>query len=235
MAPGVPPVGAVAARMQHRPLRRIFVMVAAACAACRLWSCTGLSAFTVVGPAVRERPSADSRDDAEGASRRQARGHQGHGSSKVTFNATMLQEGGQTKDQRPEVAQGPPWATCFVEYVEAGRPALEEWLLRGEKENVAAFRAWRQHGSPHGPETASVRCVPEAKQPEEELLCVECLSHSGALPSGPAGPSASRKGDASVAMVQATLVTTFSGLKQCLAGTVGGMGFCKTGKVVVPA
>mmetsp|Transcript_102043 Transcript_102043/g.284047 ORF Transcript_102043/g.284047 Transcript_102043/m.284047 type:complete len:233 (+) Transcript_102043:120-818(+) len=221
---------------QRRPLRYVAVAVGLALVACRLWRCSSTFAFSMAGPAVLDRPDAE-RDGgrrAKGADHPEERAEGGAermAEPEATSNSTMELEGGKPDDSALGVAQGPPWANCFVEYVEAGRPVLEEWLLQGEPESIAAFRAWRGHGTgaPRGPAPASIRCAPTSLRPGEEVLCLECLSHSGAFASAPAG-----RGAASLATVRAELVGTFAELRQCLAATEGGAGFCKSGQVVVP-
>mmetsp|Transcript_38649 Transcript_38649/g.74179 ORF Transcript_38649/g.74179 Transcript_38649/m.74179 type:complete len:222 (-) Transcript_38649:87-752(-) len=118
------------------------------------------------------------------------------------------------------VLQGPPWSTCFVEAEEAGRPILEEWLLRGEASNVNAFRNWRLQS---GNSPVRVRCEEAAVRAEDDVLCIECLSRHVA-------EGAAMRGASITVAVQATFVD----LQQCLGSSTGGMGFCKSGKVVIP-
>jgi len=141
----------------------------------------------------------------------------GHTRQNVTTETASLQ--GMVA-KHASVLQGPPWSTCFVETEETGRPVLEEWLLRGDASNVVRFRNWRlQSGS--GP--MKVRCEDAAVRAEDEVLCIECLSHQPAE-----GPS--MRGAHTIVAVQGTFV----GLQQCLSSSTGGMGFCKSGKVVMP-
>lgn len=94
------------------------------------------------------------------------------------------------------------------------RPVLEEWVLRGELQNVAAFKSWRQDG----PGPTSVRCV---EMPEEEALstvCLECASPGGAAPAGGLAPSA-------------IAGLAFGRVSQCMAHTAMGLGFCKSGQL----
>uniref|UniRef100_A0A6T8XIG1 Uncharacterized protein n=1 Tax=Pyrodinium bahamense TaxID=73915 RepID=A0A6T8XIG1_9DINO len=111
------------------------------------------------------------------------------------------------------IDQNPPWATCFVEEQQATRSVLEEWVLRGEHSQLAAFRAWRQRGA----DPTSVRCV---ELPEEEALrtvCLECVSPSGI----------------STAALGAHGATAFGAFSQCMAQTAMGLGFCKSGQVTL--
>uniref|UniRef100_A0A7S4V034 Uncharacterized protein n=1 Tax=Alexandrium monilatum TaxID=311494 RepID=A0A7S4V034_9DINO len=124
-------------------------------------------------------------------------------------------ESGSSATSTLRMAQDPQWATCFVQAQRTSRAVLEEWVLRGERENVAAFRAWRQDS----PEPTSVRCV-ELEEEEEALrtVCLECASPGGAAPAGALAPGAF----AGVA---------FGGLSQCMAHAAVGLGFCKSGQV----
>jgi len=130
-----------------------------------------------------------------------------------------------------DVAQGPHWATCFVEALEAGRVGddgvlsarnvLEEWVVRGERENVNEFKNWRQSmGS-----GVSVHCQPKSAASVEDAFCLECVSHSQSayLPFTPIG---------NVKVMATGSIMTFGGLDQCIAQTAG-MGYCKTGSVAM--
>jgi len=152
--------------------------------------------------------------DAEKAAHRSLLGHTNPNVTAETAPLRGIVAGHTT------VLQGPPCSTCFVETEETGRPVLEEWLLRGDASNVVRFRNWRlQSGS--GP--MKVRCEDAAVRAEDEVLCIECLSHQPAE-----GPS--MRGAHTIVAVQGTFV----GLQQCLGSFTGGMGFCKSGKVVMP-
>jgi len=204
---------------RRSPLRRAAALaVVAACAVC-LWSFSALSAFATVldRPVVAE----DTRVTAQGAERKVDKRNTRKEEDKGLKNSTMLQTGFTRKEiatMKP-VSVAPPMATCFVEIEAEGRPVLEEWLLRGESENVAAFRSWRQ-GSLIG--DGSVRCVENTHKAVDAVLCLECVAQAESLLSG------------SVATVEATIIDTFVDAQQCLSSTVGGMGFCKSGQVALP-
>jgi len=136
-------------------------------------------------------------------------------------NMTVSDQQRWASSHSPDIAQGPPWATCYVEQEEEGRPVLEEWVMRGEGENLNAFRSWAKRGL----EPVSVRCEESSMKADDDVMCIECMSHSG---------SELGERGAAVTVVQAQLVTTFVDLQQCLASTVGGNNFCKSGRVVVP-
>lgn len=136
---------------------------------------------------------------------------------------------------RSEVAQGPQWATCFVEAraaarltsegVAAAHSVLEEWVVRGERQRVSKFRAWRNRQAQDSDSSANIRCVPKSAKAAEDAFCLECISHSGsgALPFTPLG---------TVTTYASGAIMTFGGLHECLANT-GGAGYCKTGTVAV--
>lgn len=129
------------------------------------------------------------------------------------------------------VALGPQWATCFVETQEAGRVhaegvasarnVLEEWVVRGERERLDEFRAWRRSQAA----VATVRCAPKSAESTEGEFCLECVSNSGA-----SGLPFTAMGRTVVA--ESNVVMTFGGLDQCVASTAGN-GYCKTGIVAV--
>jgi len=122
-----------------------------------------------------------------------------------------------SKGDKP-VALNPRWATCFVRSEAEGRSVLEEWQMRGERENVEAFRSWRE-ATVAG--QVNVRCVEATQTADDDVVCLECLTTSAAYSSG------------SVATLGAQITTTFVGAQQCGASVVGGTGFCKSGQIVV--
>merc|ERR1719352_279094 len=71
----------------------------------------------------------------------------------------------------PGVLQGPPWSTCSVEYRDGSRNVLEEWVMRGERTTVDAFRSFRKgtQGS------AQVRCEETAPMASDGVSCIECV------------------------------------------------------------
>mmetsp|Transcript_65317 Transcript_65317/g.164634 ORF Transcript_65317/g.164634 Transcript_65317/m.164634 type:complete len:233 (-) Transcript_65317:538-1236(-) len=231
MAP--PAIRCTSARRSRRSLLpRAGIAVAAGLAIGAAWSTLSASpGFAVGGVAVLERPSANADDrkstsDARGPEHRKSLANAG----KAKFNTTVLSESGHPDRRSQEVAQGPPWATCFVEYEAQGRPALEEWVMRGEQDNLNAFRSWREAGSPEMAEPMNVRCAPAAPQAVEEAMCIQCVSHSGASLLSPAGGLRRE----AVTTVQGQVVSTFIDIKQCVADTTDGKGFCMSGHVVVP-
>jgi len=124
-------------------------------------------------------------------------------------------ESGWPTEPATLVAQNPPWAKCFVEARETSKSVLEEWVMRGERETVDTFRAWRQGTST----PTSVRCVETSPADAMQSTCLDCVSLSeiGFLSPGsiPAGLEAQR----------------LFGLSQCLATAAESAGFCKSGVV----
>lgn len=143
-------------------------------------------------------------------------------------NVTLQLGDGYPTSGDGSVTQGPKWATCFVAATEKGRVSsegvipprnvLEEWVLRGERENLNAFEVWRRSQA----KDAKVQCMPRAAISTEDVFCLECISHAatGALPFTPTSHLAT------------TGILTFGGLHECLADTVGS-GYCKKGTVAV--
>jgi len=233
MAPSM--LGCTSSRRSRRGglLPRVGLAAAAGLALGAAWSTLSASpGFTVAGSAVLERPraSADGRVDASedsSSSRREKKPTSGKAAS---FNATVTSASGRPDRRSQETTQGPPWATCFVEYLAEGRPALEEWVMRGEPDNLNAFRSWRKAGSPEITEPMNVRCTPASPQAMEGAMCLQCVSHSGASSNSPALGLRQE----AVATVQGQVVGTFTDLEQCVADTTDGKGFCMSGHVVVP-
>jgi len=178
-------------------------------------------------PSVVDRADVDDHDDEnarKAAADEDVRRESKRGAQAV--NATLLGQPRRFASDEMEVTQA-DWATCFVEASEQGKPVLEEWIMRSQRSNVDVFQSWRAtQGS-----TVSVRCTASssAVQPQE-VTCLECLSHEREFQL--ASPSAlSASGGIPV---QADVVSTFSALDQCMATTLDGNGFCKTGKVTMP-
>jgi len=109
------------------------------------------------------------------------------------------------------VTANPPWANCFVEARREEGAVFEEWVLRGERRTVEAFREWRQHST----EETSVRCVDISASEAMRVSCLECASPEGV--------------DAPAPYVVAGL----GGASQCMARTASGAAFCKSGQVVM--
>jgi len=206
-------------------------MVALGCAVSVAFCSLATSAFLFTSaPAVLDRAQAGGR--AEVIERKSSDRVK---SQKAKKNSTfpVLQLGdGFPSDADSNTVQGPQWATCIVEAQEAGRvtfegvaaarSVLEQWVVRGERDRVAEFRAWRHSLN----SDATVRCMPKSAKSTEDAFCLECISHtrSGAFPFTPLGH---------VEATETGAVMTFSGLHECLASTAGN-GFCKTGTVAVP-
>eukprot|EP00445_Apocalathium_hangoei_P042682 CAMPEP_0203971124 /NCGR_PEP_ID=MMETSP0359-20131031/98317_1 /ASSEMBLY_ACC=CAM_ASM_000338 /TAXON_ID=268821 /ORGANISM="Scrippsiella Hangoei, Strain SHTV-5" /LENGTH=211 /DNA_ID=CAMNT_0050909091 /DNA_START=80 /DNA_END=715 /DNA_ORIENTATION=+ len=180
-----------------------------------MWSSLG---FTIVRPQVLDRQEASSPEEIDGPDAVERKGPRStqklQGDAKYTTSTFYGRN-----SQAPGVAQGPPWSTCFVEFVADGRPGLEEWVMRGDMDNTDNFKAWRKHGMSGD---SSVRCTPATNDVTEETMCLQCVSH------------APESLGSSVATLQAHVVSTFTTVEQCLAGTVGGKNFCKNGQVVLP-
>eukprot|EP00929_Paragymnodinium_shiwhaense_P052835 TRINITY_DN2645_c0_g1_i1.p1 TRINITY_DN2645_c0_g1~~TRINITY_DN2645_c0_g1_i1.p1 ORF type:complete len:216 (-),score=40.43 TRINITY_DN2645_c0_g1_i1:463-1110(-) len=123
------------------------------------------------------------------------------------------------------VGQGPPWATCFAD-VEvksvhtdgetASSYVLEQWVMRGERQNTDAFKAWRDNMA-DGP--VNVRCSPTALKDIEDVVCLECVS-AGSVSFTPDQRMVSS------AMVEADL-------QQCMKKSFDGTGFCKSASLVM--
>jgi len=144
------------------------------------------------------------------------------------FNATLELEAAMKRHiKNLRTVQGPPWATCVVEYIENGRNMLEEWVMRGDAANVDAFRSWRECNL----ESANVRCEPTPPRASEQLTCIECVRHAGSsLLTSPGGSSTC---DGIVDKLHAEVSMAFTDWDQCMAQTVGGASFCKSGNVAV--
>mmetsp|Transcript_79177 Transcript_79177/g.220121 ORF Transcript_79177/g.220121 Transcript_79177/m.220121 type:complete len:208 (-) Transcript_79177:176-799(-) len=157
----------------------------------------------MAGTKVLNRPSADSRDD---DSRHQAKRNGAEASStNAAFNVTELEGSGF-----PDIAR---------------RGVTQEWVMRGEQDNVEAFQSWQNS---HAAEPTKVKCTMAAGMIDKEVMCLQCFTHTRELQlSG----TASFHGSGAV---QAELVATFSDLGTCVSGTADGMGFCMSGRVTVP-
>mmetsp|Transcript_69252 Transcript_69252/g.149409 ORF Transcript_69252/g.149409 Transcript_69252/m.149409 type:complete len:222 (+) Transcript_69252:79-744(+) len=209
-----------------RPLRIRRAAVLAVAGACWVSLRSVSSAFA---PALQQRPAvldnpasaeADARTLARLAEELDGRRKRKEDLKKSNATATLQNDFNlQATFPRNPVSVEPSWATCFVESAANGDTVLEEWTMRGEHENVEAFRSWRQEafaGDGH------VRCEDTTSKAADEVMCLECLAQTDS--------SHSR----SVAMVEATIVSTFVDVQQCLSSTVGGKGFCKSGQVSLP-
>mmetsp|Transcript_31800 Transcript_31800/g.69533 ORF Transcript_31800/g.69533 Transcript_31800/m.69533 type:complete len:235 (-) Transcript_31800:82-786(-) len=152
------------------------------------------------------------------------------------LNITLQLSDGHPGSEDPSVIQGPRWANCFVEYEDRKsrdaegsiRPkaVLEEWVVRGEREHIHAFKSWRQGRGP-----SNVRCIPVPMKSIEDVTCLECVA-PGRMQLSPTGHFSSE--GSSDALAQERFIMTVAGLPQCLRASVGGTGFCRSGTVTMP-
>lgn len=175
------------------------------------------AAFSVLRLAVmethRERVFMNTADKDADARRLAAEDLQNSGDSNLT---SLLEMQPQKVVRKAGTIQGPAWASCFVEYGE-DHNVLEEWLLRGNKADVAAFRTWRKSAVGLS-STMSFRCLDSSPLVvDNDVACLECLTT--------AGVALSTHGDAAVD----------TSPMDCFAQSLGGSGFCRVGTVTVPA
>lgn len=156
-------------------------------------------------------------------------------SNATDFNISLLLGSGFPGDGRsPGVDQSPPWMTCHVEYTDrSGRDehgsvlsktVLEEWVMKGTDDVVSSFRMWRLRDLGA---SAAVRCFPTQKA-IEDVRCLVCVPRSAALPFSPQG----RLHPVQQGFLSSS-VLTIGGVDQCLAGSLGGSSFCKSGSVAL--
>jgi len=189
--------------------------MALACAlALAVYSAFAGAAAFAAAPAVLERPRMRSSSDQQ----------PGHGGLEEDATVKALLEASSsalelaTKEpigSQPGTTQNPPWATCFVEGQQEEKSVLEEWVMRGDRENVDSFRRWRQRGS----EPTSGRCMETSAKQAMQAICLECVPHEAGL-SFAATPRVSGN------------ILTFPST-QCLRSMAGGSGFCKSGIVSI--
>eukprot|EP00401_Gymnodinium_catenatum_P031052 CAMPEP_0117503940 /NCGR_PEP_ID=MMETSP0784-20121206/24591_1 /TAXON_ID=39447 /ORGANISM="" /LENGTH=239 /DNA_ID=CAMNT_0005299277 /DNA_START=110 /DNA_END=829 /DNA_ORIENTATION=- len=180
---------------------------------------SGRVAVTAAAPAVVDAPITDIEEAAE--RRREERR-----ANATKSNASLELSSGFPSDFDREVTQGPPWATCFVQFEDRSaraddgtvlpRTVLEEWVMRGEEGHIRAFHGWQLARAA----AASIRCVRVPQAAVEETKCLECISHGGLLEAQLGTYHASGTSD---------FVLTF-GVHQCLATSLG-RGYCKKGMV----
>jgi len=156
-------------------------------------------------------------------------------SNATDLNASLLLGSGfPDSGRRPGVDQGPPWVTCHVEYTDKcgrdehgsvlSKTVLEEWVMKGRDDVVLSFRLWRLRDLGA---SAAMRCFP-TKKAIEDVRCLACVPRSAALPFSPQGQlHPVQQGFLS------SYVLTISGVDQCLAGSLGGSSFCKSGSVAL--
>jgi len=185
-------------------------------------------------PAILDNPiTKESETDApEGAA--------GSDKNKTASNATLQLSSGIPEIGNSQLGKGPSWAKCIVEQRTSGdqgstRILLEEWVMRGERENVNAFRSWRQGGT----FPATARCSPTSLLSTESVSCLACVPrfsalNDHALPFTPQGHA--HIPDSQWALdgpgLKPDAIITFSGLQQCMS-TSFGSGFCKSGSVTI--
>lgn len=127
-----------------------------------------------------------------------------------------------------DVGQGPQWATCFASVESATlsedgiqqSTSLEQWIMRGEKQNTDSFKSWRERMAKGTDGPVNVRCVQTDLKSVEDVVCLECVSHVGGLPFLPQTP-----------IVPSGFLV--SDLQQCMRRSFDGTGFCKSASVVV--
>jgi len=135
-----------------------------------------------------------------------------------------LESGGKFAEAVPETALNPPWATCYVEAQLTTASVLEEWVMRGERDVVASFSAWRRSSE----EPTSVRCVDTPAEDALRAECLECAAHDEVRQKAWGMPFAVN------GRVSEEGVLTFStGTSQCLESVSRGQGFCKSGQVLL--
>jgi hypothetical protein len=134
------------------------------------------------------------------------------------------QSGGQLAEAAPETALNPPWATCYVEAQLTTSSVLEQWVMRGERDVVASFSAWRRSSE----EPTSVRCVDTPAEDALRSECLECAAHDEVRQKAWGTPFAV------TGHVSTEGVLTFStGSSQCMESVARGQGFCKSGQVLL--
>jgi len=197
-------------------------------------------AFHMAAPQVLDRPAGSQAHavvvDNPQKSRSKNKGNE------TIMNLTLQLGSGWGDVSGVHLTNGASWATCFVEYDDAsqsssmerpqGRQVLEQWVMRGDRENVDAFRQFQQ--KPSGADPVSVRCAPTSVKATKEVLCLECVSHVGRLPFTPASSILPGSRSRSSVTTLANPGMIFGNLQQCLETALGGKGFCKSGSLSVP-
>jgi len=116
----------------------------------------------------------------------------------------------------PSADQSPQWATCFVQAQQASQSVLEDWVLRGERSSLSAFRAWRHDAL----EATNVHCVAMTEEEALNTVCIECASSDAPAPHGVEAPDTAGG-------------VAFGNMSQCMAQTAAGFGFCKSAQVAL--
>jgi hypothetical protein len=102
------------------------------------------------------------------------------------------------------------------------RPVLEEWVMRGDREVIASFSAWRRSSD----EATGIKCVDTPAEDALQSECLECAAHGEAQ--AQMTPFAVR------GHVSAEGVLTLStGSSQCMESAARGEGFCKSGQLLL--
>jgi len=109
-----------------------------------------------------------------------------------TENATQVSFIGAPLEPGAEVDQGPPWAECTLDYstvvmsqtaggeVDAElQTRIETWIMRGERENIEAFKSWQM--AEKGETLGTMRCAQTSAKAVEAATCLECIPRSGSF------------------------------------------------------
>lgn len=253
MAPRAPQLAQASSQVSTRRRRRFVLPVVALCAGGLAAFGRGLpsfgAAFATAGT-VRERPSgirsaaddgkkaanrdAERRDASSERGRRQSFGDGAEDFESASLSANVSQAGSMGVDG-VAMAQGPPWATCFVEQIMGGRHVLEEWTLRGDSQNLDAFRAWSRRGTAGAAGGAAAATGPSRTrctsggQVDLATMCLQCVAQAA-----PAAPAAGAAGSAT-STVATRVLSTDVDLQHCMSKTIGATAFCKSGQVLVPS
>lgn len=212
----------------QRRLLRNAVVLALAAGACHLACRGGVgSAFASAAATLTAPPrAAADRTDAErdADARVLAAALCGARAAAPSDLEPLRQSEGQLAGAGPGTALNPPWATCYVEARLTTSSVLEEWVMRGERDVVASFSAWRRSSE----EPTSVRCVDTPAEDALRSECLECAAHGETRQKARVMPFAV------TGHVSVEGVLTFStGASQCMESVARGQGFCKSGQVFV--
>jgi len=186
-------------------------------------------------PAIVEPPTIDWEVDSS-ESAKDSKGRQDE--NKTASNATLQLSSGFPEGGDSRLGKGPSWTKCVVEQSVSGDNAhilLEEWVMRGERETVNAFRSWRE-----GSTSAVARCAPTSLLSTESISCLACIPRFVAFsndaspftPQGHISPIPDDQWAEGRPGLKADAIITFNGLPQCMASSFGS-GFCKSGSVML--
>jgi hypothetical protein len=133
-----------------------------------------------------------------------------------------LQSGGAFAEAVPETMLNPSWATCYVEAQLTTRPVIEEWVMRGDREVIASFSAWRRSSD----EATGIKCVDTSAEDALQSQCLECAAHDEAqahmTPFAVHGHAPAEG-----------VLTLSTGSSQCMQSAARGQGFCKSGQLLL--